>query len=145
MNLQLFNSIAHVGLREARNAFVQTDQSAERFLHHGVAHQIVGRQRLLDHRQHEIFEPVEHVHVSKMQAAFAVNMDRLRRTFFTDEIDHADVPAGPELELQPREALFGRDRDELKKLIDRFHLVKRQPNLNRLAFSPENFVQRAIL
>ena len=44
----------------------------------GVAHQVVGRQRLLDHCQEEILQPVEHVHLAEVQAAFTIDVDRLR-------------------------------------------------------------------
>ena len=90
----------HLGLGEACDAFVEADRRAERFLHHRMAHQIVGGQRLLDHGQREIFEPVEHLHLAQVEAAFAVDVKRLRGALLADEIDHADVPAGPELSFR---------------------------------------------
>ena len=69
----------HLGLSKAGDAFVEADGGAERFLGHGMADQIVGVERLLDHGQREIFESVEHFHLSQAEPALAVNLQASAR------------------------------------------------------------------
>ena len=115
---------------QRRNAFVEADRRAQGFLQHGMAHQIVGPQGLLDHGEHEIFQPIEHFGVAQRQAPFAVDVDRQRGKFLADEIDHLHVPAGAELEFHAGEARLGRRGEPRGKLVDRGHPVEGRPDLD---------------
>ena len=109
-------------LAAGRDAFVEADRRADLRLQRRVIDQIVVRQRLLDHRQVELVDLAEQRHVVEPIAAVAVDVETCAAGMLpADGPQHRQVPAGTELELDPRKALLDRLADRGQQVVDRVH------------------------
>lgn len=131
-----------VGLLRGRDRFVEAERRAQRLLNHRVAHQIVRRQGLFDHRQAEVVQPAEDFHLIEAHGRFDVDMEAFDRELVTHEVEHVDFPAGTHLQFNPGEARVKRPADRVDELVGRLHLVERRADFDRFPAAAENLVER---
>ncbi len=96
-----------------------------------MGHEIVGRQRLLDHLQGEIIETVQHFHLIQAQRPFAVDVECFAGELLPHAAEHFQGPARPDLEFDPPKTGFegGSNRGHEGRV--RLHAIQARPNLNK--------------
>ena len=117
-------------------ALVQADRRLEPGLQIRVidqAHAVVG-QRLLDHGEPIAVELAEELGVGRRVGGVAVDVKREVRKRRPDRLDHVEIPARPELELDAREALVDRALDLLHQDVER--VLHAEVGADRDAYRP---------
>ena len=108
------------------------------------AEAVVG-QRLLDHGEAIAVERAEEIEVGERVRGVAIDVEREARKRGPDRGDHVEVPAGPELELDPREALGDRFVDLLHQDVERVLDTEVGADGDAIARATEGHVQRHAL
>ncbi len=90
--LRAFKLEGQVGDLGARDALVQADRRADRLLEHRMADEVLRREGLFDHRQVEVVQAAERLHVVQAHRPLDVDVNRAvgnsKRMWFTIGMSH---------------------------------------------------------
>src|SRR2546422_460540 len=104
-DLAASESDGRLDMGEAERALVEADRRLDPLLQVGVvdeAHPVVG-EGLLDHGEPVTIELAKELGIRRRVGGIAVDVEGEVREGRADGLDHAQIPAGPELQLDPRE------------------------------------------